>query len=116
MERIAVQPFHQNPKSGPVPLEDFDQCASAIAECEHTAGVRVEVEFQFDDCCQSGVAPAKVRYTARQIDGRTSGKVKHNSSKPEAGQPSGQRDNPLRSQSEYFSGDRWLQENFLYQY
>ena len=35
--------------SGQVPLEDLDQCASAIAECEHTAGVRVEMEFQFDD-------------------------------------------------------------------
>ena len=50
MEGIPVQTFHQNPESGTVPLEDLDQCASAIAECEHTAGVRVEMEFQFDDC------------------------------------------------------------------
>ena len=46
MEGIPVQTFHQNPESGTVPLEDLDQCASAIAECEHTAGVRVEMEFQ----------------------------------------------------------------------
>ena len=52
MEGIPVQPFHQDPESGPVPLEDLDQCASAIAECEHTAGVRVEMEFQFDDHIQ----------------------------------------------------------------
>ena len=49
MEGIPIQTFHQNPESGSVPLEDLDQCASAIAEREHTAGVRVEVEFQFDD-------------------------------------------------------------------
>lgn len=49
MERMAVQPFHQDPKSGSVPLEDLDQCAPAIAERKHTAGVRIEMEFQFDD-------------------------------------------------------------------
>ena len=42
-------------KSGAVPLEDLDQCASAIAEREHTAGIRVEVEFQFDDRGQAGI-------------------------------------------------------------
>ena len=45
-----IQTFHQNPESGSVPLENLDQCASAIAEREHTAGVRIEMEFQFDDC------------------------------------------------------------------
>lgn len=45
MERIAVQPFHQDQKSSPVPLEDPDQCTSAIAEREHTTGVRIEMEF-----------------------------------------------------------------------
>ena len=49
MEGIPIQTFHQNPESGSVPLEDLDQCASAIAEREHTAGVRIEMEFQFDD-------------------------------------------------------------------
>lgn len=50
MEGIPIQTFHQDPESGSVPLENLDQCASAIAEREHTAGVRVEMEFQFDDC------------------------------------------------------------------
>ena len=68
MKRFPVRPFHQNPKSRAVLLEDFDQCASAIAEREHTAGIRVEMEFQFDDCGQAGVALAKIRNPARQID------------------------------------------------
>ena len=55
MEDLLVRPFHQDPKSGAVPLEDLDQCASAIAEREHTAGIRVEVEFQFDDRGQAGI-------------------------------------------------------------
>ena len=82
MEGIPVQAFHQDPKSGTVPLEDLDQCASAIAECEHTAGVRVEMEFQFDDRCQTGVALAEVGNPACQIDCCASGKIKHNSSRP----------------------------------
>ena len=45
MERVLIQPFHLDPKSGVVPLEDFDQCASAIAEREYTAGIRVEMKF-----------------------------------------------------------------------
>lgn len=69
MERIPVQPFHQDPESGAVPLEDLDQCASEIAEGEHTAGIRVEMEFQFDDCGQAGIALAQIGHTAGQIDG-----------------------------------------------
>ena len=87
VKRIPVQPFHQDPKSGAVPLEDFEQCASAIAECEHTAGIRVEMEFQFDDCGQAGVALAKIRNPACQINRCTSGKIKHNPSKPAGVRP-----------------------------
>ena len=36
MEGIPVQPFHEDPKTCPVPLEDLDQCAPAVAEREHT--------------------------------------------------------------------------------
>lgn len=50
MKGIPIQTFHQNPESGFVPLENLDQCASAIAEREHTARVRIEMEIQFDDC------------------------------------------------------------------
>lgn len=87
MERIPVQPFHQDPESGAVPLEDLDQCASEIAEGEHTAGIRVEMEFQFDDCGQARVAFAKIRNPARQIDRCTSGKIRHNPSKPAGARP-----------------------------
>lgn len=59
MEGVPVQPFHQNPKSGVVPLEDIAQRVSAIAECEYAAGIRVEMEFQFDDRGQSGIALVK---------------------------------------------------------
>lgn len=69
MERIPVQPFHQDPESGAVPLEDLDQCASAIAEGEHTAGIRVEMEFQFNDRSQAGIALAQIGHTTGQIDG-----------------------------------------------
>lgn len=72
-ERIGIQPFHQDLKPRPVPLEIFDQCASAIAECEHTAEIRVEMEFQLDDCRQTSVTLAEVCYATRQIDGRASG-------------------------------------------
>lgn len=82
MERVPIQPFHQDPESGPVPLVDFDQCASAITECEHTAGVRIETEYYFDDCGQTGIAFAEICNTARQIDRCASGKIKYNSSKP----------------------------------
>lgn len=87
VEGVPVQPFHQDPKSGAIPLENLDQCASAIAEREHTAGVRVEVEFQFDDRGQAGIALAKVRNPARQIDRCASGKIKHGPSKPEGALP-----------------------------
>ena len=46
----------------------YDQCASAIAECEHAAGIRVEMEFQFDDRSQAGIALAEIRNPACQID------------------------------------------------
>ena len=87
MERIPVQPFHQDLKSGSVPLKDFDQCTFAIAECEHTAGVRIEMEFQFDDRCQTGIALSEVGNSTGQIDGCAPGKVKHGFSTPGAGQP-----------------------------
>ena len=67
-------------------LPTYDQCASAIAECEHTAGVRVEMEFQFDDCGQTGIALAQIGHSARQIDSCASGKIKHSSSGPGEGQ------------------------------
>ena len=102
MERVPVQPLHQDPKSGAVPLEDFDQCASAIAEREHTAGIRVEMEFQFDDCGQAGVALAKIRNPARQIDRCASGKIKHSSSKPGAEQSAVCPDSQHQPQSGYF--------------
>lgn len=106
MERIAVQPFHQDPKSRPVPLENFDQCASAVAEGEHTAGIRVKMEFQLDDCRQTGVALAKVCYTARQIDGCVSREVKHSSSEPGAERLLVWRDSLPPVQSGYFPEDR----------
>ena len=87
MERVPVQPFHQDPESGAVPLEDLDQGASAIAEREHTAGIRVEVEFQFDDRGQAGVALAEIRNPARQIDRCASGKIKHGPSTPAGALP-----------------------------
>ena len=87
MKRFPVRPFHQNPKSRAVLLEDFDQCVSVIAECEHTAGIRVEMEFQFDDCGQTGVALAKIRNLSCQIDHCTSGKIKHNPPKPVGARP-----------------------------
>ena len=77
MEGVPVQPFHQDPESGPVPLEDLDQCASTIAECEHTTGVRVEMEFQFDDRCQTGVALAEVGNPACQINGLYASNLGH---------------------------------------
>lgn|SRR5699024_1365093 len=102
MEGIPVQPFHQDPESGSVPLEDFDQCASAIAEREHTAGVRVEMEFQFDDCSQTSVALAQIGNPARQIDRCASGKIKHKSSKPAEAQPSARKGSLPQLQSGYF--------------
>ena len=82
MEETPVQSFHLDPKSGSVPLENFDQCASAIAGREHAAGVRVKMEFQFDDCCQTSVALAEIGNPACQIDRCASGKIKHNASRP----------------------------------
>lgn len=110
MERIPVQPFHQDPKSGSVPLEDLDQCASAIAECEHTAGVRVEMEFQFDDCRQTSVALAEIGNPACQIDRCASGKIKHNSSRPAEAQPAAWLGSQRQSQSGLFSGRRIVTE------
>lgn len=86
MERIPVQTFHQDPKSGAVPLKDLNQCASAIAECEHTAGVRIEMEFQFNDRCQTSIALAEIGNSACQINGCAPGKIKHGSSGPGAEQ------------------------------
>ena len=87
MERNPVKPFDQDQEYGSVPLEDFDQCASAIAECEHTAGIRVEMEFQFDDRSQASIAPAQIGHSASQIDSCASGKIKHNPSKPAGVRP-----------------------------
>ena len=53
MKRIPVQLFHKDPETGSVPLKDLDRSAPAVAKIKHTAGVWVEVEFQFDDCSQS---------------------------------------------------------------
>lgn len=80
MKSITVEPFHQDPESGSVPLENLDQCASAIAEHEHTAGVRIEMEFQFDNCGQTGIAFTEIGHSARQIDGCVSREIKHSSS------------------------------------
>lgn len=82
MEHIPVQPFHQAPKSEAVLLKDLDQCASTIAECEHTAGIYGEMEFQFNDCGQVGIVLAKICDPACQIDRRTPGKIEHKPSKP----------------------------------
>ena len=113
MERITVQSFHQDPESGSVPLEDLDQCAPAIAKREHTAGVRVEMEFQFDDRRQTRVAFTEVCAAACQINGSASGKIKHSSLTPEEGLPSAWMDSPHRSRSGgYFPGDRSSQGNF----
>lgn len=86
MERIPVQTFHQDPKSGAVSLKDLDQCASVIAECEHTAGIRIEMEIQFDNHCQTSIALAEIGNSACQIDGYAPGKIKHGSSGPGAEQ------------------------------
>lgn len=102
MERFPIQPFHQDPESGPVPLEDLDQGASAVAECEHTAGVRIETEFQFDDCGQTGIALAEICNTARQIDRCASGKIKHNPSKPAEARPAVWLNSQRQFQSGYF--------------
>ena len=80
MEGIPIQTFPQDPESGSVPLENLDQCASAIAEHEHTAGVRIEMEFQFDNCGQTGIAFTEIGHSARQIDGCVSREIKHSSS------------------------------------
>ena len=110
MEGIPVQPFHQDPESGPVPLEDLDQCASAIAECEHTAGVRVEMEFQFDDRSQASIAFAEIGNPACQINRCASGKIKHNSSKSAEAQPSAWKDSLPQLQSGYFPEEGLLWE------
>ena len=102
MEGIPVQPFHEDPESGPVPLEDLDQCASAIAECEHTTGIRVEMEFQFDDRSQTSVALAEICNPARQVDRCASGEIKHNSLRPAEAQSSAWQDSLLQLQSGYF--------------
>ena len=112
MERSTVQSFHQDPKSGSVPLEDLDQCAPAIAKCEYTAGVRVEVEFQFDDCRQTCVAFTEVCAAAYQINGSASGKIKYSSLTPEEGLPSARMDSRHRFQSGYFPEDRSSQGSF----
>ena len=82
MEGIPLQTFHQDPESGAVPLENLDQCASAIAEREHTAGVRIKMEFQFDNCGQTGIAFTEIGHSTRQIDGCASREIKHSSSTP----------------------------------
>lgn len=113
MERIPVQPFHQDPESGAVPLENLDQCASAIAEGEHTAGIRVEMEFQLDDCGQTGIALAQIGHATGQIDGCASRKIKHSLSKPAGAQPSAGRGSLRQLQSGYFPEEGLLQENSL---
>lgn len=42
---IAVEPFHQDPKAGSIPLEDLDRCTSAVAEGKHAVGIGIQVEF-----------------------------------------------------------------------
>lgn len=70
MERVPVEPFHQDPEPCPVPLENLDGCASAIAESEHAAGIRVEMEFQFDEGGQTVIAFSQVSGAAGKIYGR----------------------------------------------
>ena len=102
MEGIPIQTFHQDPESGSVPLENLDQCASAIAECEHTAGIRVEMEFQFDDRSQASIALAEIGNPACQIDCCASGKIKHKYSKPAEAQLSAWKGSLPQLQSGYF--------------
>lgn len=77
MKRIPVQLFHKDPETGSVPLKDLDRSAPAVAKIKHTAGVWVEVEFQFDDCSQSIVTFPKVSNSTCQINGSTASQVKH---------------------------------------
>ena len=35
------------------------------------------MEFQFDDCGQTGIALAQIGHSTRQIDSCVSGKIKH---------------------------------------
>lgn len=51
-----VKAFHQYPETRSIPLEYLDRSASAIAECEHAPGIRIQMEFQFDDSRQTMVA------------------------------------------------------------
>lgn len=107
MERIPVQAFHQDLKAGAVPLENFNQCAPAIAEREHTAGIRIEMEFQFDDCRQAGITLPQIGNSAGQVDGCGSRKIKHNASK-HAAEPSAAWPDSLRQlQSGSFPEKGW---------
>ena len=45
METVPVKPLHQNPETGSIPLQDLDGSASAIAECEHTSRIGIQVKF-----------------------------------------------------------------------
>ena len=105
MEGVPVQPFHQDPKSGAVPLEDLDPCASAIVEGEHAAGIRGEMEFQFDNRSQAGIALAEICTPARQDKPSCFRKIKHGPSKPVKALPRDGLDSLPQLQSRFFQGE-----------
>lgn len=66
VKRVPVKAFHQYPETRSIPLEYLDRSASAIAECEHAPGIRIQMEFQFDDSRQTMVALPQVSDSAGQ--------------------------------------------------
>jgi len=90
--------------SGRCSGRDFIHLETFLAMCSLSKGI--DGEFQFDDRCQTGVALAKVCYTARQIDGCVSREVKHSSSEPGAERLLVWRDSLPPVQSGYFPKDR----------
>lgn len=56
MKGIPVKPFHQNPETGSVPLQNLNRSPPAVAERKHAARIGIKFEFQLDNCSQSVIA------------------------------------------------------------
>ena len=76
-EALAVQTLHQDPESGTIPLQHFNQGLPFIAEGKQAAGIGIQVKAQFNDRRQTMVTLPQIGGTATQINGGITRKVKH---------------------------------------
>lgn len=82
MKGIPVKPFHQNPETGSVPLQNLNRSPPAVAERKHAARIGIKFEFQLDNCSQSVIAFSQIGSSTGKVNGCATRQIKHDLSVP----------------------------------